>query len=413
MATALALLVLAAGMGNGGLNTPAAREFYSSGLETGQSQQSTVFEMLTSGTPSVPGTVTVSRASEKSCPAGTGSGAISWTANNTACTNNYGIHIERSSTNAALRSQEFDNAVWTQDNGTITADATTAPDGTTTADRFDDGVANTFHRVYQNNVSVTLGNVYTFSIYVKPGATLDWIRIQFVDAAVHVAHFDLVGVAAGTTSNVSSTSIQAANGGFYRVAMTFTASSTTTASWDIFFGPTEAETGAGYQGANNTIDVWGAQIEDATLTSYIRTTGTAATRQADVVSLAKPTAISDVAGCAAATIYTTGPASGQRLFGFGATNRLALTDSTQAHFYDSANTTTATAGGTIASRQVTTKVAWTGATATVTHDAVASSGTYDGAFLGATIYLGSDGTGNFLDGYMENIKLDDSTLGCD
>ena len=45
-----------------------------------------------------------------------------------------GLLIEEQRTNLLLRSEEFDNASWAKTNATITVNATTAPDGTTTAD---------------------------------------------------------------------------------------------------------------------------------------------------------------------------------------------------------------------------------------------------------------------------------------
>jgi hypothetical protein len=49
-------------------------------------------------------------------------------------------YIEKVRTNLALYSEQFDNAYWAKSQATITANATTAPDGTLTAEKFIEGL---------------------------------------------------------------------------------------------------------------------------------------------------------------------------------------------------------------------------------------------------------------------------------
>src|SRR5205809_293023 len=58
-----------------------------------------------------------------------------------------GILLEGSRTNAFTKSQKFDDAVWTKFGATISADATTAPDGTLTADKIVESALNENHGV--------------------------------------------------------------------------------------------------------------------------------------------------------------------------------------------------------------------------------------------------------------------------
>ena len=46
-----------------------------------------------------------------------------------------GFLVEEARTNLLLRSEEFDNANWTKSRATVTANAATAPDGTSNADK--------------------------------------------------------------------------------------------------------------------------------------------------------------------------------------------------------------------------------------------------------------------------------------
>jgi len=70
--------------------------------------------------------------------------------------------------NLVFYSEQFDNAAWTKANSTVTANATTAPNGTLTADRIQITSA-TNARVLQSGTgaSLTVGKPYTFSCWIK------------------------------------------------------------------------------------------------------------------------------------------------------------------------------------------------------------------------------------------------------
>jgi len=63
-------------------------------------------------------------------------------------------------------SEQFDNAAWTKTNATITANSTTAPDETLTADKLVENASTGDHRTFQG-FTVSSGVVYTFSVYLK------------------------------------------------------------------------------------------------------------------------------------------------------------------------------------------------------------------------------------------------------
>jgi hypothetical protein len=60
----------------------------------------------------------------------------------------YGTRTALAEQNLLLYSQEFDNAAWTKTSTTVTANSTTAPDGTTTADTLIPNTTNTYHAAY-------------------------------------------------------------------------------------------------------------------------------------------------------------------------------------------------------------------------------------------------------------------------
>ncbi len=190
-----------------------------------------------------------------------------------------GLLIEEQRVNLLLRSEEFDNAGWTKTNSTITANATTAPDGTLTGDKHVPNLAAVLgtspaQTRVQQSPSATSGTSYTFSIYAKAGE-FDRIEFALLGTPTVSAIFSLT---LGTVVSGTGASITPAGNGWYRCILTITAGATGALSLRWTAQSSTVLIGDGTSG----IFVWGAQFEaGAFATSYIPTVASTVTRAAD------------------------------------------------------------------------------------------------------------------------------------
>lgn len=174
--------------------------------------------------------------------------------------------------------QEFDNAAWSKSNSSIvTPNAGVAPDGSLTADKYEDGTTNTVVRLCaQPTVSLVAGSVYTLSVSAK-AAENNWIEIGSGNASVS-RRFNLTN---GTTANASVPgwatasifSIVPEANGYYRCSITFTAASSSSGDARIYMDTgTRSYTGV----LGNGLFLWGAQLSDsASLDPYVYNPGAA------------------------------------------------------------------------------------------------------------------------------------------
>jgi hypothetical protein len=193
-----------------------------------------------------------------------------------------GLLIEEQRTNLALQSQTFDNATWSKIGATVTANTTTAPDGTTTADTLVEDTSTGVHIAFQAG-SFVAGTTYTITVFAKAG-TRTRLNMINVGGVSYDGYFDLL---TGTviSSPVGTASITAAGNGWYRCQMTSTAGSTSSGNVQfrlVSSGTTTSYTGDGTSG----LFLWGAQLEaGAFATSYIPTVASQVTRSADVATM--------------------------------------------------------------------------------------------------------------------------------
>jgi hypothetical protein len=198
------------------------------------------------------------------------------------------ILVEPTRTNEFFYSEEFDNAYWDKTNVTVTANTTTAPDGTTTADKFIPNTTNSTHHVRKLSLA---SNAYTFSVFAKAGGETTF-SMWLVSASVR-AEFNL-STGTITVNTATSAKIEPYPNGWYRCSV-YSSTPGTTAH---IYG----RTGGVFVGDGiNGIFLWGAQIEaGSTATSYIPTVAGTVTRNADVITR---TGISSLIGQTEGTLF--------------------------------------------------------------------------------------------------------------
>ena len=197
-----------------------------------------------------------------------------------------GVLIEGARTNLCLQSQTFDNASWTKNQSSVSANATTAPDGTSTADLLtEDSTAGAVHRATQS--PTTTAAAHTASVYVKPnGRTWVYMRMTDNTSTPRRCYFNCSGSGSvGTAESGMTGSIAALANGWYRISATI---GTALAGANfLVFGLSSADNTETYNGDGASgAYLWGAQLEaTAYASSYVPTTTASATRAADVLSV--------------------------------------------------------------------------------------------------------------------------------
>jgi hypothetical protein len=186
--------------------------------------------------------------------------------------------IEKVRTNLITYSEQLNNAAWTKEQVTITANATTSPDGTINADKV---IANATagDKYIVQIFTVAVGDAFTTSAYFKSSEyTYAFIRFGGLVSNPYVI-YNLATQSVVTTSGLTSSSITSVGNGWYRITATVTSTTTTIAPVLMVIPST------GYTlGADNIPEftgdgtsggfIWGGQLElsDFGATAYIPTT---------------------------------------------------------------------------------------------------------------------------------------------
>ena len=190
-----------------------------------------------------------------------------------------GLLIEESRTNTLTYSDDFSNAAWIPVAVTISADATTSPDGTTNADKLVENATLGEHKVYRG-FGATIGTAYTWSVFAKKGER-NWIYLDTADGVDIYTFFDLDNGVVGNVGAGVTAKIENYGNGWYRCTASKVAA---TAILYFQFGLATSNgvfnyTGDGTSGAF----FYGAQFEaGAFATSYIPTVASTVARTADI-----------------------------------------------------------------------------------------------------------------------------------
>jgi hypothetical protein len=191
-----------------------------------------------------------------------GNGDFSVTRATTATRVNAAGLVELVPYNLLTYSEQLDDTSWVKSNSSVSANTTSAPNGTLTADKL---IPNTILGIHRANQSLTFtdSTTYTTSVYAKK-AEYSALRITYISSANTFVSVNLdtgVIASAGGTIYLSS-SITDVGDGWYRITMTFTPPIGTNPLTFIVENPVDniTFTGDGTSG----LFIWGAQLVEGT-----------------------------------------------------------------------------------------------------------------------------------------------------
>lgn len=194
---------------------------------------------------------------------------------NPATGDSLGLLIEESRANVFTYSDRLDDATWTKTNVVLVPNSLSSPDGYYTGGLLvsQGSGAATVSRVYYRNTPA-------FSVYLKAGTSTSANVKILSDVAGRNVSYNVnlstgtITAGSGNTGNLTGwaeyTSISNAGNGWYRVFIGFNSTSNPTSVYSI-----SPALDGNALGANESIYVWGAQLESGSFpTTYIPTAAT-------------------------------------------------------------------------------------------------------------------------------------------
>ncbi|WP_221391321.1 heparin lyase I family protein [Dyadobacter sp. NIV53] len=199
-----------------------------------------------------------------------------------------GLMVEPAATNFVRQSGKLsDTSAWLFRATTVQANKFESPDGNVNAVKLvEDSTTNSHFMRPVIKPVVTRGQVYTFSVFIRP-AERKWVYLN-LDGST--AHFNLTdGIVSRSVNPLYLyTSIQEMGNGWFRCSGTIIATGT---EMDTTIGVEVSENERQYRGNGSSgIYVWGPQLETGIVaTSYIPTGASTATRGGEICRLLPPT----------------------------------------------------------------------------------------------------------------------------
>jgi len=195
---------------------------------------------------------------------------------------NGSLILEPQRSNLVTYSESFDNAYWSNTRVTITANTTLTldPSGENSSELITQSASDTNGGAFYRFFSFSAAS-YTYSIFVKM-KDVSFISIAETTSAsgtVRRSWFNIQNGTLGTINSAHTAKIESYQNGWYRCSITFTA---TSGSYSILNYLSDADNSTTAV-VNKGLYVYGAQLEQGSYaTSYIPTSGSSVTRNADV-----------------------------------------------------------------------------------------------------------------------------------
>jgi hypothetical protein len=191
-----------------------------------------------------------------------------------------GTIIESGKTNLVLHSEDIAQSVWVKTGSSIASDSILSPSGVVNADKIVENSTNGLHGVgFNHNFSAT---TFTISFYAKK-AERSWIFIGF-DNSFGNAWFNIDTGNVGIVNGAQSSDIEDAGNGWWRCSATFNFTSSGTRQINIAIAQNNFS--SFYQGDGvSGFYLWGCQIEQSQISSYIPTTTQTRARASDVCDI--------------------------------------------------------------------------------------------------------------------------------
>jgi len=186
------------------------------------------------------------------------------------------IDLKGGGSNLLTYSEQFDNSTaWTTFSAgdTEVGNATTAPDGTTTADLTVEGAVSGRHGVIRNLSDLPLNQNHVLSVYMKMATrSIGVLYVRNEASTLAYAWFDLSSGTIGTVDALFTASILDVGNGWYRCSVVFDSGATNSTTAQVGFLSAQTDGVSSFLGDGSGVYLWGAQLEQSSsVGNYVKT----------------------------------------------------------------------------------------------------------------------------------------------